>query len=136
METGSLYCLVGNPGQLVGRAVVGQADIQDVCRGQRVRLRLDQLPGKVISGQIAQVSEKPLEVAPPELTGTGRLAVLVDQHGVSRPADQSYEARVELDEAVNSLLIGTSGHAKIYAAPQTLGSRFLRMVKRTFHFEL
>jgi putative peptide zinc metalloprotease protein len=136
MDTGSLFCLVGDPDQLEGRAVVSQADIQDVRPGQRVRIRLDQLPGKVISGDITEVSGKPLEVAPPELTGTGRLAVLVDQNGVSRPADQSYETRIELDDVANSLLIGTSGHAKIYAAPQTLGSRLLRMIKRTFHFEL
>jgi len=136
MDTGSLFCLVGDPDRLEGRAVVSQADLQDVRRGQRVHTRLDQLPGRVISGRIVEVSGKPLEVAPPELEGTGRLAVLVDQNGVSRPADRSYQARIEFDEPASGMLIGTSGHAKIYAAPQTLGSRLIRLVKRTFHFEL
>jgi putative peptide zinc metalloprotease protein len=136
LETGTLFCLVGDAQLLDGRLVVGQAHIQDVRRGQRVRIRLDQLPGAVVSGRITEISQTPLEVAPPELAGTGRLAVLVDEDGVPRPADPSYEARVDLDDASKKMLIGTSGYAKVYAAPQTLGTRLVRMIKRTFHFEL
>jgi putative peptide zinc metalloprotease protein len=136
LDTGRLVCLIGDPERLEAVLVVGQAHIKEVREGQKVRIRLDQVRGGVITGYIAEISQTPLEAAPPELALSGRLAVNVEQDNIPRPAEPSYEARVVLDKLPPNLLIGTSGHAKILATPRTLASRVVRFVKRTFHFEL
>jgi putative peptide zinc metalloprotease protein len=136
LDTGRLVCLLGDPDRLEVMLVIDQAHVKDVLAGQDVRIRLDQLPGRVMTGRIAEVSQAPLETAPPELALTNRLAVEMDEDGNPRPANRCYEARVTLDHVPEGLLTGTSGYAKIFATPRTLSSRFVRWLKRTFHFEL
>ena len=135
LETGTLLCMIGNPNRLEAVVYVDQADVQFVSTGQRVRLRLDTLPGRVIEGVIAEVAKKDARVAPRELA-TDDLPVRVGPDGIARPIQAAYQARVSLDTHDFRLPIGSRGTAKIVAAPQSLGRRLYRYLSRTFTFRL
>ena len=60
----------------------------------------------------------------------------VDEEGIPRPVETSYQARVTLDDHDARLLAGTRGRAKILARPQSLARRLYRYLGRTFKFSL
>ncbi len=136
LETGTLYCLVGDPQDLEACVVLDQADVQFVHRGQRVKLRLDQSPGRILAGTIEEIAKTDLKVAPRELAQGEAMAVRVDEQGIPRPVEASYQARVTLDVHDALLLSETRGRAKILVAPQSLFRRLSRYVGRTFRFSL
>ena len=136
LETGSLFCLVGDPQRLQANLVIDQAGVEFVRAGQRVRLLLDQLPGEVLWGTIAEIAEIDLKIAPRELAAEEALATRKDASGAMRPISASYQARVELDPNQPQMLRGTAGQAKIHVDPQTLGARLERYLSRTFRLEL
>jgi len=136
LETGTLFCLVGDPARLDALLVLDQADVKFVRKGQRVRMQLDELPGKILGGTITEIAKTDLKVAPRELA-TGRdLPIRVDEQGIPRPVETSYQARVTLDDHDRRLLTGTRGRAKILAGSQSLGRRLCRYLGRTFRFSL
>ncbi len=136
LETGTLYCLIGDPNRLEGVAIIDQTDIEFVGTDQRVRILLDQMPGTPLWGTIAEISEIDLEVAPRALVAHEDLPTVTDAAGVTRPASTTYQARVVLDDHAQTLVIGASGRAKIHVAPQSLGQRLYRFLSGTFRFEL
>jgi len=136
LETGALYCLVGVPDDLEASVVLDQGDVRFVRRRQRVRLKLDELPGRVLGGTITEIAKTDLKVAPRELAEGQELAVRVDDEGIPRPVATSYQARVALDDGDARLLPGTGGRAKILAEPQSLARRLYRYLGRTFRFSL
>ncbi len=135
LETGTVFCLIGEPSRLEAVLYVDQTDIQFLRLGQPVRLRLDTLPGKVLEGTIVEVAQKDAKVAPRELA-TVDLPVRVSRDGVARPVDAAYQARVSLDEHDYHLPIGSRGKAKVVVQPQPLGRRLFRYLSRTFRFRL
>jgi len=136
LESGTLFCVIGDPLRLEAVLVVDQADMQFVGKGQRVRLKLDQVPGRVVEGTITEVSKMDLKVAPRELAKESGLAIRLDRAGVPHPANTSYQARVALETCPQGLLAGGRGEAKILAAPQSLWSRVYRRLSQVFRFVL
>ncbi len=136
LDTGTLFCLVGDPDRLEAFLVLDQGDVKFVRKGQRVRLKLDELPGKILRGTITEIAKTDLKVAPRELAAGKDLAVRVDEEGIPRPTETSYQARVALDEHDHPLRTGTGGRAKILADRQSLGRRLYRSLGRTFNFRL
>jgi putative peptide zinc metalloprotease protein len=136
LETGTLFCLVGDPAALEAHLVIEQADMKFVRQGQRVRMQLDELPGGVLGGTIAEIAKTDLRVAPRELAAGNELPVAVDAEGVARPTETSYQVRVALDRSVPGLLLGDRGRAKILVEPQSLWQRGCRYLERTFNFKL
>jgi len=135
LETGAVFCLVGDPNCVEAVLYVGQTDVQFLKMDQCVRLRLDTLPGKVLQGVIVEVAQKDAKVAPRELAA-GDLPVRVGHDGVARPVDTAYQARVSLDDHNYRLPIGSRGKAKILVQPQPLGRRLYRYLSETFTFRL
>jgi len=136
LETGTLFCLVGDPARLEGSLVLDQADMKFVRTGQHVRMLFDEAPGQVLHGTVAEIAKTDLKVAPRELAAGRELAVRVDEEGIPRPVETSYHARVVLDEHDHDLLTGTRGRAKILGSSQSLGRRLYRYLGRTFNFSL
>jgi putative peptide zinc metalloprotease protein len=134
LETGTLLCLIGNPTLLHATLVVDQADIALVKNGQRVRVQLDQLPGSYLEGTVTELAELDLKNAPRELLAAGLLPTREGPHGQRRPIHASYLARVVLEDVQHPLLMRASGRAKIYVAPQSLGFRIYRYLRRTVRF--
>ncbi|MEX0718631.1 MAG: site-2 protease family protein [Planctomycetaceae bacterium] len=136
LDTGTLVCLVGDPARQEARLVIDQAGVRYVRPGQRVRIRLDQLPGRILEGTVEEVSSTAVDFAPRELSSGTELAVHREPEGTIRPAETSYEARIRLDDSERLPLIRARGQARIVTAPQTLGHRLHRFVRRTFGFDL
>jgi putative peptide zinc metalloprotease protein len=136
LESGTLLCLVGDPRRLEAVLVVDQGDVEFVRRGQTVRLKLDQIPGRVARGTVTELSKIDLKVAPRELARAAGLAVHVDRAGIPHPAGTSYQARVSLEDYPEGLLAGARGQAKVLAASESLGSRFARHLSRFARFLL
>ncbi|OHB83409.1 MAG: hypothetical protein A2V98_06430 [Planctomycetes bacterium RBG_16_64_12] len=136
LETGTLFCLIGDPARLEAFLVLDQADRKFVRKGQRVRMQLDELPGRILGGTIAEIASTDLKVAPRELATGRELPIRVDEEGVPRPVKTSYQARVTLDDHNHDLLTGTRGRAKILVDAQPLFWRLYRFLGRTFRFSL
>ncbi len=134
LDTGTPFCLVGDPDQLEALLVIEQSDMKFVRSGQRVRMELDEVPGAVLDGTIIELAKTDVKVVPRELAQEGDLAVRVNRQGLARPAETCYQARVALDEHNRSLLVGTRGRARILVDPQSLGLRTYRALGRVFRF--
>ena len=136
LDTGTLFCLVADPARLEAFLVLDQSDMKFVREGQRVRMQLDELPGRILGGTVTEIAKTDLKVAPRELAAGRDLPVRVDEEGIPRPVETSYHARVMLDEHDHNLLTGTRGRAKILADSQPLAWRLYRYLGRTFNFSL
>mgnify|MGYP000989380057 FL=1 len=141
LQEGTLLCKVGEPDQLEAVLVVDQADDALVKVGQKVVMKLDELPFETISGDIDDKSNSPLKAASRRLSnkGGGEVATKTDASGIERPMSTSYQARVPLMDTEGLLRMGLRGHAKIYmvySGWQTVSERVWRYITRTFHFKL
>lgn len=136
METGTLVCLVGNPSNLEATLLINQSDMRFVRRGQRVRLRIDELPGRVLGGTIEEIGDTELITLPRELAVGNELPMHRDTDGRLRPTEITYHARVALDAHIAPLLTATRGRARVFVAPEPLLRRTWDCMESTFNFKL
>ena len=134
LESGTTFCLIGDPRKLEAILVVDQADIEFVKVGQQVSLWLKQLPGKTVSGTVAEISDSKLEYAPDALLADGELSVVNDQSGFVRPASSSYHVRVVMESSDRTIPIRSTGWAKVSVKPQSIAQRVYRYLCSTFGF--
>jgi putative peptide zinc metalloprotease protein len=138
----TLFCQIGDPQRMEAILVIDQSEIELVRPGQKVDVKLEELPGRVFTGQIEEIAPEALRVAPKALSTKykGELATKTDPTtGVERPMSPCYQARVPLEEPKDLLpllRLGLTGQAKIYADPQTCAARAWRALGRTFNFKL
>lgn len=130
--------IVPNPARMEGLLAVDQQDIEFIRENQKVRLLIKQLPGRAISGEIANVSPAKMKFVPKQLSSKfgGDMVVTPDKDGTDIPHSTHYLVRVPFEAPRHSLLIGTTGTARIEVGRFTLWERFWRVMKQTFHFEL
>ncbi len=136
LETGTLFCLIGDPRRTEAMLVIDQSDIEFVGQGQRVKIQLDQSPGEVLHGTVTELARTQLDLAPRELAAENRVPVQRKPDGAARPLQTLYQARVKLDTTPQTSLIGARGRAKIAAQSQTLAQRVVRFLASTFRFEI
>ena len=136
LAAGTVFCIVGQPHEFEALLVVGQSEIELVAAGQPVRLSLDQLPGKILEGTVAEVAAVNLEMIPPELVGARDTAVVRDKAGALKPAETSYQARVTIAERDLPISLRSRGRAKIRVGSVPLGQQLYRLFRQTFHFKL
>ena len=137
LEKGTLLCMIGSPTALEAFVVVDHSDVNLVSKGQKVRLQVDEAPGRVLVGTIVELANLDLKVMPRELAKGSEIPVRLDEKGVPHPLATSYQARVVLDETPDTpLLPGTRGRAKIAVEPQSLAQRFYRFLQQTFGVRL
>ncbi len=138
----TLFCQIGDPRQMEAILVIDQSEVELVRPGQKVDVKLEELPGRVFTGRITEIAPEALRVAPKALSTKykGELSTKTDPtNGVERPMSTSYQARVPLEEPKDLLpllRLGLTGQAKIYADPQTCATRLWRFIGRTFNFKL
>jgi putative peptide zinc metalloprotease protein len=136
LEIGTLLCLVGAPLPVEALLVIDQPDVALVRQGQRVRIRLEEMPGTVLHGTVVEMAKADIKVVPRELVKGVDLPVRLDERGIPRPQATSYQARVALDAADAPLLMGTRGRARIVVDPQSPAQRLYRYLRRTFQWPL
>ncbi len=132
LETGTLVCLVGDPDRFEAVLHIDERDVELVQAGQRVAIRLDHLPDRVLTGSIVEIARLDLEVMPRELAAAGDLPARKESRDLTRPLDTWYQARVAFDEPPKHLVARMHGRAKIEVAAQSAGARFWRWLKQTF----
>ncbi len=132
VEAGTLVCLVGDPQRLTAALLVNDSDVKRLQPGQIVRLRLDQLPGQVIEGQVVDVARHDARGADSVSSGQADLAALWT--GIVPPGESTtlYQARVKFKLPQQPLVIGGRGEAKVAAERITLARWILRRFAQTF----
>jgi putative peptide zinc metalloprotease protein len=135
LETGVLFCLIGDPQRLEAVLYVDQSDLELVQRDQRVRLRVETLPGWLLTGMVTEISQRDAKVAPRELTPQD-LPLEVGPDGIARPIEAAYQVRVALDDHDQLLPVGSRGRGKVVVSAQPLGRRLYRYLSQTFTFRL
>lgn len=136
VEPGTLVCLVGDPGQLTATLLVSDTDVKRLQPGQTVRLRLEQLPGQVIAGEVVDVSRHEVDAASTAAAATADLADLY--RGVVPPGARvpTFQARVRFDAPQQPLVIGGRGQARVAAERITLARRILRFLGQQFRLPI
>jgi putative peptide zinc metalloprotease protein len=136
LEAGTLVCLVGEASQLEGVAIVNEAEVQRLSIGQRVRLRLSELPGKILYGQVSDVSKLNSDELPHEIVARQMLPLQRRPDGSVRGAGTSYEAVIAVDPHTAPLLVNATGWVRIEVAPQSLWLHLYRGLRSTFRVAL
>jgi putative peptide zinc metalloprotease protein len=132
VEPGTLLCFVGDPNNASAVLVVEDTDIERVRPGQQVRLRLDQLPGQILIGEVIDVARRDPQPADSAKVARADLAPLFA--GLLPQGQESihYQVRVHLDSPPQALAIGGRGQAKIAAERITLARWIVRYLAQTF----
>jgi putative peptide zinc metalloprotease protein len=136
VEPGTLVCLVGDPFQQAAVMLVDDTDVKRLQAGQQARLRLDQLPGQVIDGEVIDISRYDVR----EADATAPHATDLDAlYAGAVPPEQSgalYQARVRFHARPESLVIGGRGEAKVAAERITVGRLIARYFAQTFRLPM
>jgi putative peptide zinc metalloprotease protein len=135
LKTGTLFCMIGDAERLEAVLIIDQGDVQFIRTGQKVRLRLDERPGEILTGTVREVAAIDLKITPRELMQHEDLPTRMDEQGRPELVSTSYQARVELDPHEAMFLGGTTGTAKIESASQSLAARLSRYLSRTFRLD-
>lgn len=134
LATGTELCLIGQPNQCEAVVAIDQGDIEYVFRGQKVDLLIDHVPEKTLTGEIIDIAEIDLDVAPRELIQHDEFPTRLDPDGTPRPVATAYQARVRLDPVEDRLVIRATGLSRIRSVPQSAAQRLLRFFRQTFRF--
>jgi len=132
LSAGTLIGVVGTPGQYDALLVVDQVDIPFVRKGQPVRIQFAERGEAIVTGVVAEVATRSLEISPSPLVATQRLASRVAESGKVQPLRTTYEVRVELSEVPGFLAVDAAGEARIDVGTMTLARRLLRWFEATF----
>jgi putative peptide zinc metalloprotease protein len=148
VEPGTLVCLVGDPSKLTAVLLVDDTDIKRLAAGQKTRLRIDELPGRVIDGEVVEVARH--EVEDPESMKMHRADLSPLLVGLVAPGKSGalYEARVRFSRergarneepaglSTTALIIGGRGDGKVTAERITIGKRLYRYLAQTFRLPM
>jgi putative peptide zinc metalloprotease protein len=136
LEPGTLVCMVGDPARLNAVLLVDDVDVKRLQPGQRVRMRIDQLPGQVISGEVVDVARH--EARDDDDAGAQADLAKLYSGLISSKGRYSahYQARVRFDPPQQPLVIGGRGDAKVSAERITLARSILRFLGQTFRLPM
>ncbi|MCE9606431.1 MAG: hypothetical protein K8U03_16170 [Planctomycetia bacterium] len=137
LEVGTPLGSVGDPHRWQAAIVLDQEDVDFVRPNDRVEILLDALPEETLHGTVAEIALGELRESPRRLSNKsgGELATKAESGTTEAPASTSYLVRVDLDDPEGRFRQGWRGTARVRVAPKPLGSRWLRSLSRTFHFD-
>jgi putative peptide zinc metalloprotease protein len=136
IEPGTLICLVGDPRQMSAILLVDDRDVKRLAPGQAVRMRIDELPGQVLEGEVVDVAryqvrgDENAKAAQADLSGLFAGLVAPER------TKSLYQARVQFDSPGQPLVIGGRGHAKVTAERITLARSIVRYIGQTFRLPM
>jgi putative peptide zinc metalloprotease protein len=154
VEPGTLVCLVGDPQKLTAVLLVDDTDIKRLEPGQKTRLRIDELPGQVVEGEVVEVARHELDDIENLKMRQADLSPLLAGLVAPERSGAQYEVRVRfrseergtrsestnntslLDPRFSSLIIGGRGDAKVSAERITIGRRIYRYLAQTFRLPM
>jgi len=134
LATGTELCMIGQSDEFEAIIAIDQGDVEFVVPGQKVELLIDHVPDEILTGEIVDIAEIDLDVAPRELIEHDEFPTRLDADGIPRPLATAYQARVRLNPVASQLIVRATGLAKIHSVPQSAGQRLLRFFRQTFRF--
>jgi putative peptide zinc metalloprotease protein len=135
LERGTPLCSIGEPTKMEAWLHVEQNDVEFVAVGQPVVLYVGN-SGRILTGKVNEIAAENVETLPRRLARQVETPVRAGSDDSARPASAIYLARVNLDQPVRDLALGTTGKGAISVAPSSLGTRIQRFLQQTFRFEL
>jgi multidrug resistance efflux pump len=117
--------------------LVDDADVKFLQPGQRARLSVEQLPGRVIEGEVVEVARHEASNNDHSKNTKDDLSML--RAGLVSPGHEGahYEVRVRLDNTPRpELVIGGRGEAKVATERVTLARRISRYLAQTFRLPI
>jgi len=137
LEAGTFFCQIGDEHEWEAIIAVDQDDIALLNEGQIVDIRFDHHADFTVTAKVTEISRRELTESSRRLSNKsgGELATTTDETGVERPLNPTYQVRVVLYDPTGQLRIGLRGTARIHVPAASLGTRSLRWLRRTFHFE-
>ncbi|MEM9941370.1 MAG: hypothetical protein AAF939_07235 [Planctomycetota bacterium] len=112
-----LFTIEGAERQWV--AYLGEKDVEYLIKEQRVELVLDAVPGKVFDGQVEEIIEIDVQLAPEEIARSG-LETYVDQQGEVRVLQTPYRVVISTPNLMDSVRMGSRGRGSISVASTTI----------------
>jgi putative peptide zinc metalloprotease protein len=131
LQTGVLFCSIGDRERLEAVAIVDQADVRELQSGQAVRLSLRQVPGRILRGRVLEVARLTSDDLPPEVLAERMIPLHATASGKLQPLQPYYQAIISLEPYHEPLLAGGVGWAHIKVAPQPLWLRGYRSLRGT-----
>lgn len=118
--------------------VIDQSDRDDVSVGDPAEVKFDHLPSRTYFTQVAAISDRHLEFAPPALSnkGGGEVPTVTDDQGRERLTSIAYQATVPITEDTDLMRPGIKGWAKFEVNRRTAGEHLWRYFWETFNFRL
>ena len=139
LETGVLFCQIGDPKKLEAVLVIDQSDRNIVREDQVVDIKLEGFSGTTLHCRVQEIAESELKVCPKRLSNKsgGEVSTKTDpQTGEERPMSTSYQARVPVDNPDDYYRIGLRGQACVHTDWISLGARLWRLIRHTFNFKV
>lgn len=136
LESGTLFCQIGDSARFEAVLAVDQSDVEQLHAGQSVRLMLDGMPETVFTAKVDSIAGQEMDSAPEQLskrTG-GRLATRVGADGRDKPLEAHYQVKASLAGESHELKPGLRGRARILVGERTWVEWFVRSFHQTFHF--
>ncbi len=124
--------------QLEAILAIDQSDIEFVRPDQKVEMLVRQIPLKIFESITIQISPTEMKSVPRPLASRygGDIVTIAASDGSDVPESTKYRVSVPLANPEELILPGSTGVAKIRTGSQTIGKRALRLLARTFQFDL
>ena len=131
IEPGTVIGEIATTASLAAEALLPEADIERLRSGQIARVSLEQTPGVVLNGSVANVDAAPIRPeserdAEPQLTTWSPLQPPASATG------SFYRVRIAIDNQATGLLPGGAGSVKIDTGSTTLGRWLADGFRQTF----
>jgi putative peptide zinc metalloprotease protein len=137
LEVGATFCQIGDPRRWEAILAIDQQSIELTRPGQRVEMKLDELPGETFAGEVLEIAEVDLEHWDQRAADSkpfDPLSEAATAEDIGAPATR-YRAQVSFDTGEFRVLQGFRGQAKVSVTPEPALTRLLRAVRHTFRFD-
>jgi len=138
LEAGTHVCSIAKEAGFRAILFLHQLDRGDLQAGDPVHVKLDSLPGQLLTGKVISFSEREGDVIPAALSNRfgGPLPATTNSHGQEVLAAAMYQATIELDASSASLLTAERGTARFVIVNRSLADWGWRAFRSLFHFRL
>ncbi len=134
VKPGTTVCLIGPRESRAAMLLVSQDDINLVRVGQTARIAWRELAGELLTGRVVEIAALDLDSLPRDAVQRLNLPARATSEGTLVPVGTWYLVRVRLDATDAPLIRGAAGQARILVDPQSIWTRSLRWLHRTFPY--
>jgi putative peptide zinc metalloprotease protein len=133
LQQQTLFCLVGQPGNVEATLIVDQSMVEFVAVGQSVRLTMQSAPGRSLHGTVDEIARADILEMPREILAAG-LAPLPQKVGAhsTNAGDVAYQIRVRIDVPDVPVSLYSPGQARIDCGWLPTAELLWRQFRQTF----